>query len=88
MADTAPVTSTDDNAQPEEKQRKPFNTGWALPVAGLLFGAYFLVSAALTLREKHGNGLFALLIAGIVIIVGGIGAVLFRTYRAEKAAQK
>ncbi len=92
MADTSGVTSinndsaTPPDASPEPAARKPLNNSWGFPVVGGLFGAYFLVSGALMLREKHGNGVFALLMAGIVVILGVLGGVLYRTWRASRAA--
>ncbi|MBG0566403.1 hypothetical protein [Actinoplanes aureus] len=98
MADTAEVTAIDDDsekpqdgaadASPAPAPRKSLNSNWALTVAGGLFGTYYLVSGALLLRDKHGNGVFALLMTGIVLVVGLIAVLLFRSYRAERAARK
>ena len=93
MADTAGVTPSDDSPKPldgpaEAAPRKPLNNSWLFPVAGGLFGVYFLVSGALMIREKHGNGPFALLMAAIVVVVAAIAVPLYRTYRAQRAARR
>ena len=104
MADTAGVTSIDDNspqppdsrpqppdsraaASPEPAPRKPLNSSWAFTAAGGLFGAYFLISGALMVREKHGNGVFALLVAGILLAVAAFAGLLLRSSRADRAAR-
>ena len=91
MADTSEM---DDSPKPQDSPaeppppRKRLTSSWTLTVAAALFGAYYLVSGALILREKHGNGVFALLMAGIVAIVGVVGVLLFKAYRAERASQR
>ncbi|MEU4425671.1 hypothetical protein AB0F81_34040 [Actinoplanes sp. NPDC024001] len=80
------MTSNDDDSQPA--RRKPLSSSWALTVAAGLFGTYYLVSGALTLREKYGNGLFALVMAAIVTVVSVIAVMLVKTYRTERAARK
>ena len=100
MADTALVTSNDDSLKPQDTPtdpapapaapapRKPLTNGWLFPVLGGLVGAYFLISGALGIRETQGNGVFALLVAGIVVLAGAFAAVMFRSYQKERAAKK
>ncbi|MEV0902220.1 hypothetical protein [Actinoplanes sp. NPDC049802] len=92
------MTSTDDDSPqpqdapagtgPEPAARKPLNNSWVFTLAGLVAGAYFMIDGAVMLREKHGDGLFALLIAGTVVIVAVIGGFLLKWYLAERAAQR
>ena len=96
MADTAGVTSNDDNAAqpattpadsaPGRAPRKAFINSWLFPVAGGLCGAYFLISGALMVREKHGNGTFVLLVTGIVALVAVIGVLIHRSTRTKRPA--
>lgn len=89
MADTAGVTSNDDTPQqPAEPARKPLNNSWIFTVGGALIGAYFLINGAFMVRDKHGDGIFALLMAGIIVVVTAVGVLLFRTYRAERATRE
>ncbi|HWS33847.1 MAG TPA: hypothetical protein VN408_14040 [Actinoplanes sp.] len=77
-----------DSPQPADQSgpapRKPLNSSWIFPIGGGLIGAYFLINGALGVRETQGNVVFALLMAGIVVIVGVLGTLLFRSYRAER----
>lgn len=91
------MTANDDSPQPQDgsaeatpepARRKPLNSSWVLTVAAGLFGVYYLVSGALILREKHGNGVFALVMTGIVVVVAVLGGLLLKSYRAERAARK
>ncbi|GAA0456640.1 hypothetical protein Aca07nite_51750 [Actinoplanes capillaceus] len=97
MADTADVTSINDDSKPQDTgadavpeapARKPLNNSWVFTLAGLIAGAYFMVNGAMMLREKQGDGVFALIIAGTVVVVAVIGGVLLKSYLAERAARK
>lgn len=91
MTDNAGMTAPDDHPAekpPASSGRASLNNSWILTAAGGVIGAYFLVSGALTMRDKHGNGVFALLMAVIVLAVGAVAWMLVRQYRAERAARK
>jgi len=89
MADTAGVTSNDDAPKPPaEPARKPLNSSWLFTVGGAAIGAYFLISGAFMIRDKHGDGIFTVLMAVIAVLVTVIAVFMFRTYRAERAARK
>ncbi|MBW6437231.1 hypothetical protein KZ829_26195 [Actinoplanes hulinensis] len=75
-------------AEPEPAARKPLNSSWVFTLAGLIAGAYFMINGALMLREKQGDGVFALIITGTVVVVAVIGGVLLKSYLAERAARK
>ncbi|KHD77882.1 hypothetical protein [Actinoplanes utahensis] len=70
---------------PAEPPRKPANNSWILTAGGGLIGVYFLVNGALMIRDEHGDGIFALLMAGIVVLVTTLAVFMFKTYRAERA---
>ncbi|MDR6316089.1 hypothetical protein [Actinoplanes couchii] len=71
---------TDSPKPPAEK--KPSN--WIFPIGGGLVGAYFLIKGAFSVRETQGDVIFALLMAGIVVLLGGLGFVMYRTWRADR----
>ncbi|WP_229073318.1 hypothetical protein [Actinoplanes sp. DH11] len=75
-------------AAPEPAPRKPLNSSWGFTVAGGLIGAYFLISGALMVRDKHGNGVFALLMTAVLVLVAVFALLLFRSYQKEKAARE
>ncbi|MBO3743497.1 hypothetical protein [Actinoplanes flavus] len=79
----------DDSPEPRDTgARKPLNSSWVFTLAGLVAGAYFMINGAVMLREKHGDGVFALVVAGTVAVVAVIGGVMLRAYLAERAARK
>ncbi|MFF0374024.1 hypothetical protein [Actinoplanes missouriensis] len=87
------MTSINDSQQPQDTSpepapRKPLNSSWVFTVAGGLVGVYFLVSGAWMFRDKYGDGVFALMMTAIVLATGTIGYLLFKTWRAERAARK
>jgi hypothetical protein len=90
MTDTSEVTSPEPQDSPAGTRpeppapRKLLNNSWVLTVAACCFATYYLVSGALILREKHGNGVFALVMTGIVAVVGVISVLLFKQFRAER----
>lgn len=79
-----PAGSPRPDGQAGPAPRKPLNSSWIFPIGGGLIGAYFLINGALGVRETQGNVVFALLMAGIVVVLGVLGTLLFRSYRAER----
>ncbi|BBH68486.1 hypothetical protein ACTI_51710 [Actinoplanes sp. OR16] len=74
--------------QPEPAPKKPLINSLLFTALGGLVGVYFLVDGALMVRDKHGNGVFALLMAAIVVIVGVLGTLILKSYLAERAARR
>ncbi|MBB4751097.1 hypothetical protein [Actinoplanes lobatus] len=86
--DSPKPPDTQAKAGPDPADRKALNSRWVFTLAGLIAGAYFMVNGAMMLREKHGDGVFALIIAGTVVVVGVIGGVMLKSYLTERAARK
>ncbi|WP_328474960.1 hypothetical protein OHA21_16755 [Actinoplanes sp. NBC_00393] len=85
---TSPKPQDGPAETPARAPRKLLNNSWVLTVAACCFATYYLVSGALILRDKHGNGWFALIMTGIVAVVGVISVLLFKQFQAERAARK
>jgi hypothetical protein len=97
MADNGSVTSNDDSLKPqnpptesapEPAARKPFNSTYVFQVAGVLIGAYFLISGAWGIRESQGNVVAGLIVAATVALTLTLGWLMFKSFRAERAAKK
>lgn len=82
---------TDSSKTPGDQARpagsKSLTNGWIFPIGGGLIGAYFLINGALSVRESQGDLVFALLMAGIVLILAVLGTVMFRTYRSDRESR-
>ncbi|MEU4690811.1 hypothetical protein [Actinoplanes sp. NPDC023714] len=83
----SPTPQPQDDAAAEPAPKKPLLNSWIFTALGGAVGAYFLISGALGVREKEGDGVFAILVAGIVVIVAAFAFLMYRSYKSDKAAK-
>ncbi|GLY08154.1 MULTISPECIES: hypothetical protein [Actinoplanes] len=88
MTEQPPPSDGRTETPPEPAPKAPLNASWIFPVGGGVIGLYFLVSGALSVRDKHGDGMFALLMAAIVIVAAVLGTWMLRTWRADRARRE
>ncbi|SDT80919.1 hypothetical protein [Actinoplanes derwentensis] len=81
MTDSSQPPNDSADPTPAPAPRKPRSGNWIFPIGGGVVGAYFLINGALGVRETQGNGVFALMMAGIVILLGVLGTAIYRSYR-------